>query len=359
MAKAIILTAGGLDSLLIVKLMQQTDIEILPVHFDIGLTYNKPILAGQRISKYSGLEYLVKNSIEIDKVDIAREFYTTILSDRDAANSNICLEHRIFLFKQAKKYMIENEADFIVSGDIIEQRPLTQSKEALLYTDREADIEGLVFRPLSGTFLPSSELLEKFPELKSISYDFKGFSPERENLAKKLGVIEYPKNTILPVRESEIDMGKKAFDMFEKDYFINPSHLYRLGIHFAFNEHSRGIIGRSPFESIYLKKFFQKLKPERGIAFSIESPKFIFGFLYGKEVTYEHELLAPQIFCSTISPRNETKKINFFDHDGSPLGSKNVTPLRLNEYSQYLSNYQELDKLLCPITLIDSSQFSV
>ncbi|MGL4388728.1 MAG: hypothetical protein ACRCTJ_04995 [Brevinema sp.] len=358
MAKAIILTAGGLDSLLIVKLMQQTGIEILPVHFDIGLTYNKPIMAGQRISKYFGLEYLVKNSIEIEKIDIARDFYTTILSDKDCGNTNICLEHRIFVLKKAKEYMEFHGADFIVTGDIIDQRPLIQSREALLYADREAEVEGLVFRPLSASYLPSSELLESFPELKSICFDFKGFTPEREKLARRLSILDFPSDTIVPLRESELDMGKKAFEMFEKDYFINPSHLYRLGIHFEFNDHSKGIIGRSAFESIYLQKFHQKLKPKQGIAFSVNDPKFLFGFIYGDNISYEHEFIAPQIFCGTIAPSAESKKINFFNHDGAPLGAKIVDPLHAVDYANYLKYYQELDKLFCPIDLLDVSKIT-
>ncbi|MGL4563031.1 MAG: hypothetical protein ACRCVW_04165 [Brevinema sp.] len=359
MAKAVILTAGGLDSLLVVKLMQQTDIELIPVHFDIGLTYNKPILAGQRISKYFGLEYLVKNSIEIDKVDIAREFYTNILSDEESGSSNICLEHRIFLLKQAKIYMEEHQADFMVMGDIVDQRPLIQSRKALLYADREADVEGLVFRPLSAALLPSSQLIETYPSLKSICFDFKGFTPAREKLAQKIGLLDYPQDTVLPLRESEVDMGKKAFEMFEKDYFINPAHLHRLGIHFEFTDKAKGIIGRSSFESIYLKQFHQKLKPKQGIAFSIDEPKFLFGFIYGEDICDHHEVLAPQIFCSTVLRSEGSKKINFFNHDGSPLGSKHVSAIHLNEYSKYLQNDQELHKLVCPIDLLDFSKIPI
>jgi len=347
MAKALVLTAGGLDSLLVVKLLQKIDFPIKCIHFDIGLTYNKPIMAGQRISKYFGLEYLVKNSIEIDKFDIAKEFYSKILSLHGIEKTNICLEHRIFLLKKAYEYMKNNNLEFIITGDIIDQRPLIQSKEMLLLSDKQANVEGLVFRPLSAKNLPKLSIFEKYPILLKIILDFKGFDPKREILAKELSITEYPKNPKL-LKESESDMGGKAFDIFENDFTLNPAHLHRVGIHFKIKDDIKVIIGRTPFESHYLKKFFDRLDLKEGITFSTSEPRFIFGFLYGTSITPEIEMLSLQIFRSLLPEIKKDILINLFNYEGLPLGSKYASSIQLQKFSQYLLKINELSCPICP-----------
>lgn len=346
MAKAVVLIAGGLDSLLIVKLLKKIKFPIKCVHFDIGLTYNKPIMAGQRISKYFGLEYLVKNSIEIDKFDIAKEFYSQILSLHGFEQTNICLEHRIFILKKAYEYLQENHFDFIITGDIIDQRPLIQSKEMLLLADKQAHVEHLVFRPLSAKSLPTIPIIKKFPQLETISYNFKGFDPQRKILAKELGITKYPKSPNM-LKESELEMGGKAFDIFESDFKINPAHLHRVGIHFQIMDNIKIIIGRTPFESNYLKKFYDKMNVTEGMAFSISKPRYIFGFIYGNNIDSKIENLSLQIFRSLL-PDNNDIIINLFDHEGLPLGSKPISSIELQEFSKYIIQKNELSCPICP-----------
>lgn len=344
MASAVVLTSSGLDSLLTIKLMQQTKINIKVIHFDIGLTYDKPILAGQRISKYHGLEYLVKNSIEITKFDIAKEFYSEVFAKKGYSSVNACLEYQIFLLKKAREYMKEIQADFIVTGDVLNQRPNIQSKKSLLFSDIEAEVEGLVFRPLSATLLPETIAQTKF-QLPAV-YDFQGFDERREKLAQQLGILEYPKE--YRCENNEIDMGRKAFEIFEKGFKLNTVHLNRLGAHLTFEEKARLIIGRTPFESKYLQLFYKKMLPVNGMAFAVKDPRYHFGFLYGENISPTHVNTAPGIFTGMIEPLDQAKIVYFYDKDYSFFGSKKIEPIPFAKYSEYI--HKELsNEFSCPL----------
>lgn len=349
MPKAVILASGGLDSLLVIKLMGETNIPFKVVHFDIGLTYDKPITAGQRISKYFGLEYLIKNSIEIDRFDVAQEFYTSIINSHNAPfQENICIQHKIFLLAKAHQYMIEEGAEFIVTGDIIDQRPLIQGKDALLLSDKKASVEGLVFRPLSAKNLPDPLCLLIFPQLKKIMYNLKGFSSERQQLAEQLHLIHYPKKQ-KNIDHYETDMGKKAFEIFEKYPSTNISHLYRVGIHFQLSDTIKLVIGRTPFESNYLKLFYNKIT-NRGSSLQVIKPRCLFGFLYGKNISYSHEQLALRIFSYYINS-TLSSSIMIFDHEDLLLGEKVVTPLSLEEIQPLII---QVNDLFCPLRTLDN-----
>ena len=351
MINALILTAGGLDSLLTIKLMERTKIPFRVVHFDIGLTHNKAIVAGLRISKYFGLENLIKNSIEIEKFDVAKEFYTQILNTRDFNDYNACLEYKIFILKKAKEYMQEIGAQFIVTGDVVDQRPLIQGKDALLTTDIQADVENIVFRPLSANLLAPSLLLTSFPKLSQISYDFTGFSQKRIELAKILK-IEYTPSISekqFDKNNTELAMGNKAFEIFEKQKKINISHINRIGLHFKLNSTTRCVIGRTPFESNYLKKFYEKIE-KKDFAFSSNTPNFLFGFMYGSLESGIHETLALKIFSAIVSQYKNSPDIQLFDDENLLLGSRVIEPLSQKELEQYVLYSNEM---YCPIISLD------
>ncbi len=343
MTRAVVITSGGLDSLITIKLMQKSGIPFRAVHFDIGLTYDKPIVAGMRISKYFGLEDLVKNGIEIDRIDITKEFYAHMLNFKSPANA--CLEHKVFIMKKAKEYMQKNKARFVVSGDVIDQRPLVQSVSAFEYTDKHSGMEGLVFRPLSALSLPESIATIEHPELKNILCDFKGFSAERELMAKELGII-HSKSSDFSIQEQELDMGRKAFEVFEKRQNVSTTTLNRVGLHIKLDDKTRCVIGRTPFESNYIKNFFEKL-PKKEFAFSVSKPAFLFGFVYGAYDSSKHDDLSLGIFAGVLG---RDADVQILDGDGALLGVKPVKALSKEILQKYIIHTNDL---YCPVTRID------
>ncbi len=335
MKTAVVLTSGGLDSLLTIRLMEKTKIPFRVIHFDIGLTHDKPILAGQRISKYFGLEDVVRNGIEIDRFDIAKEFYSYLLSIKDFSQYNACLEYKVFMLKKAREYM--KDALFIVTGDVLNQRPMIQGLDAIKYADNNIDVE--VFRPLSAKLLPTSSLLSDFPVLATISYDFEGFDKKRKDLAKELDIVY---TETIKDSDQELDMGRKAFEIFEKQQYINVASVNKIGMHFKLNDTVRCVIGRTPFESNYLKNFYNKLN-KKDFSFSISEPRFLFGFVYGSQFSEEFEDLALGIFSTVTS----SDTVQLYDNEGLLLGNKKTFPIKdLTPYLLHSNNAP-----LCPLNM--------
>ncbi|MGL5722895.1 MAG: hypothetical protein ACRCY4_10910 [Brevinema sp.] len=352
MPKVVVIANSSVESLLVAKLMEKAHISYKAVHFDIGLTNDKPVIAGQRISKYGGMEHFIKNRVEIEKYDVARDFYAEVLS-HGGYESGPCLDHSVFVLKRAKQYMEEHGFNFIATGDVLDQCTITQSKEALMSIDRQAGVEGLVFRPLSAKLLPKTQLEENFRVDSSVFLNYRGneveYCPE---LKKEFDLFGLPpqgtQEHALDTACHEQDMGRKAFEIFEKGHALNPIHLNRLGLHLALREDSQLVLGRTPFESTYLNLFFQKMKPHNATAFSFQDPRYTFGFIYGKGVTKEDVDFGAKIFLSNFLPNGQTKKISFFDSNYVFFGTKEIESIKFAEYAEYITK-EHANEMTCPI----------
>ncbi|MGL5254132.1 MAG: hypothetical protein ACRC9L_03870 [Brevinema sp.] len=352
MPKVVVIANSSVESLLAAKLMEKANIAYKAVHFDIGLTNDKPVIAGQRISKYGGMEHFIKNRVEIEKYDVARDFYAEVLS-HGGYESGPCLEHSVFVLKRAKEYMQEHGMDFIVTGDVLNQCPITQSKDALQSIDYEAGVEGLVFRPLSAKLLPKTQLEENFRVDQSIFLDYQGGDTDDfAALKQEFDLFGLPPQGghahSLDLACHEQDMGRKAFEIFEKGYMLNPTHLNRLGLHLVLKEDSNVVLGRTPFESTYLNLFFQKMKPHNATAFSFQDPRYTFGFIYGKDVTKEDIDFAAKIFVSNAEPAGKSKEISFFDSSYAFFGTKMITSIKFEMYADYIAQ-ERTNEMTCPI----------
>ncbi|MGL4366827.1 MAG: hypothetical protein ACRCTQ_00880 [Brevinemataceae bacterium] len=347
MYKALVLVSDGLDSLLTVKLMEKTKIPFKAVHFDIGLTKHPPIQAGQHISKYLGLKHLIKNSIEIDRINVAKEFYSFLISQKNTEISHFCLLYKIFILKKAHEYLNTLQGDFIVTGDVVNQKPALQSKENLLLTEFYSNTQELIFRPLSAKLMPYTPLLEKYQELQKIMYDFTGYSSQRTKLAKKLKLKEF---SDIDIDENDFltTLGQKAFEEFEyhHEYSSNPFiHLNKIGLHIGLDS-IQGILGRTPFESIYLFNSFKKFKSSNYTAFYVSYPRYLFGFINTEHPSARQKLITAQMFSYIIDKTSPSNSINLLTSDLMPLGSMTAPPIAIEEFLKYST---QNNSLFCPI----------
>lgn len=352
MPRAIVLANSSAESLLAAKLMEKAKIEYKAVHFDVGLTDDKPVMAGQRISKYGGMEHFIKNRVEIEKFDVARDFYSEIFS-QSGYESGPCLTHNIFTLRLAKKYMEEHGYDFIVTGDVLDQCHITQTKEAFEKIDFLAGVEGFVFRPLSAALLSPTDVQGRFRISSSVMLSYRGEDTgSYPELEKEFDLFDLPApETRMRKRDAgchEEDMGRKAFELFERGFGLNISHLRRLGLHLTLEDGSRIILGRTPFESTYLNLFYQRLNPENAVAFSLQEPRYTFGFIYGPDMKEGLEYFAAKVLASTIDPVNKPKDISFFDSSYAYFGTKTITPIPFQDYAHYIDK-EHSNELSCPI----------
>ena len=149
MPKAVILYSGGLDSALALEIVKEWKVKVYPVYI------SHHFISCMQHPKVPGLEV----------IDVSEEFIRTIQEPEYGYGSNLnpCIDCRILMLKMAKEYMERIGADFIVTGEVLEQRPMSQRQETLMLIEKKAELEGLVVRPLSGALLPPT-----VPELKGL-----------------------------------------------------------------------------------------------------------------------------------------------------------------------------------------------
>lgn len=156
MAKALVLFSGGLDSILAAKILQSQGLETICVHFTSPF-FGQP-QSVEHWQKIMGLNIIQR--------DIGGKFVDMLVNGPAhgyGKNLNPCVDCKILLFSEAKAMLAELGADFLASGEVLGQRPMSQRRDTLNLIQNEAGISGMVVRPLSGKLLE-----ESIPEKKGL-----------------------------------------------------------------------------------------------------------------------------------------------------------------------------------------------
>jgi len=183
--KAVALFSGGLDSQLAVALMLAQQVEVVGVNFKTPFFGNAPYVhqAAQKLG------------IPLQIIDITNEYLELLKNPRYGFGKNInpCIDCHGLMLKKAGQYMEKIGADFIVTGEVLRQRPKSQHRDALHIVEKLSGYQGLILRPLSAKLLPPTQ-----PELKGLVdrnqlLAISGRSrKEQMELADKFGLQDYP-----------------------------------------------------------------------------------------------------------------------------------------------------------------------
>ncbi len=162
--RAVALFSGGLDSSLAVRLLQDQGVEVKALHFYTGfcITEHKRRLGLKREdgSHYvnPALRAAAQLQVPIEIVDISEEYFEIILNPKYGYGKNVnpCVDCRIFMLKKAKEIMEKEDYHFVITGEVLGQRPMSQTYERLMLIEKEAGLEGYILRPLSAKLLPET-----------------------------------------------------------------------------------------------------------------------------------------------------------------------------------------------------------
>jgi hypothetical protein len=250
MAKAIALLSGGLDSTLAVLVMLKQGIEVTAVTFlthfgcdisDSSSCSKDPFPAAEKYGFTVKLCHLADKFTEIVKYPVFGH----------GKNMNPCIDCRILMLREAKDLREMTGADFIVTGEVVGQRPMSQRRDTLNIIDREAGVKGYVVRPLSARILPATEPERRGLVKRELLYGFNGRSRKPQMaLAEELGLTDYP----APAGGCLLTEPNFAFRLRELlSMTPNPSHkdltLLRLGRHFRLSPASKAVVGRDEREN--------------------------------------------------------------------------------------------------------------
>ncbi|MFC1454871.1 NFACT RNA binding domain-containing protein [Candidatus Undinarchaeota archaeon] len=248
MVKAIGLVSGGLDSTLAVKLVQAQGIEVVGVNFITPFT-SSPETA-ERISKELGIEVRAMYADE-DYVELLKK-----PAHGFGKNMNPCIDCRAYYLKKAKKIADAIEADFIFTGEVLGQRPMSQQRGSMNAVEKTTGLEGKIVRPMCAKLLPESEAEKKGLIDREKLLDIEGRTRRRQlELVEKMGIEKYetPAGGCLL---TEVVISKRLRDLLrhKPDVKLNEMWILKFGRHFRVGE-NKIIVGRNKEDNEKLMEF--------------------------------------------------------------------------------------------------------
>jgi tRNA-uridine 2-sulfurtransferase len=252
MVKAAALLSGGLDSLLATKVIIDQGIEVEGLCFDIGFS-SKENPAGP-IAKQLGIKL---HNIEV--IDKYRDDVLLKPKHGYGANLNPCLDCKIFMVKQALVWIKQNNFDFIITGEVIGQRPMSQLSNKMPIVAKQSGALELLLRPLCAKLLPPT-----LPEIngwvkREELFGFNGRSRKPQfALAAKLGFKKFPQPAGGCLLTDE-NFCKRLLDLWqfrsEKNYSREDLELLKIGRHLYPKADLRMIISRNDNDNTILQKY--------------------------------------------------------------------------------------------------------
>ncbi|WP_297915275.1 argininosuccinate synthase domain-containing protein, partial [uncultured Campylobacter sp.] len=241
--KALALFSGGLDSMLAVKLIVSQGIEVLALNMDIGF-------GGKDDKSEIMRRRAAAAGADFKSVDIRSEYLRQVLFEPKygyGKHFNPCIDCHGYMFKTALAMLQSEGASFIITGEVLGQRPMSQRAQALAQVGGlSGDEEGLILRPLCAKLLPPTT-----PEIKGwvdrdALLDISGRGRARQmQLAAEFGFEDYetPAGGCLLTVQSFSERIKDAVK-FEKIETPADAEILKFGRHLRLPEGAKLIIGR-------------------------------------------------------------------------------------------------------------------
>ncbi len=244
--KALGLSSGGLDSILSALVLKAEDIEIEWISFETPFfSASKAEKAGATI----GIPITVKN--------ITGRYLKMLKDPRFGygKHMNPCLDCHALMLKIAGEVMAKRGFNFIFSGEVLGQRPMSQTKPSLRCVEKAAGLVGHVLRPLSAKLLPITIPEEKGWVNREALLSFSGRSRKPQiALAEEFGITDYPApagGCLL----TDATFSRRLRDLFahQETYLERDFELLKMGRHFRLNATSKIIVGRTQKDNQKIK----------------------------------------------------------------------------------------------------------
>ncbi|GAB4228856.1 MAG: hypothetical protein OHK0028_02700 [Deltaproteobacteria bacterium] len=194
--KAVILLSGGLDSTLAARLLRDQGISLHAIHFTSPFCTCSRNAGGNGGGCRSAARVVAEEmGIPIRTVAKGEEYLEIVKNPRHGRGSamNPCIDCRIFTLRKAKEFMEEIGASFLVTGEVVGQRPMSQRDDALRGIEKHSGCAGIVLRPLSARHLPPTiPEREGWVDREKLLAITGRSRKEQIRLAEDLGIGDYP-----------------------------------------------------------------------------------------------------------------------------------------------------------------------
>ncbi|MBN1327120.1 MAG: tRNA (5-methylaminomethyl-2-thiouridylate)-methyltransferase [Candidatus Cloacimonetes bacterium] len=234
--RCLALFSGGLDSMLSVVHMQRIGYEVIPVFF------MTPFFGPEKAKKAAELI-----NTELVIRDITDEHIKMLQNPRYGfgRNMNPCIDCHGLMFRLAAVMLTEFKADFLISGEVLGQRPMSQRHDALNSVGKLSKVKDLIVRPLSQKLLSDTLPVREGWVNKEDMLDIQGRGRHRQmQLAEEYGIKHFP-NPGGGCLLTDIGYSRKLRDLISFDMLMIEFIKYlKIGRHFRISDRVKLIVGR-------------------------------------------------------------------------------------------------------------------
>ena len=251
--KCIALYSGGLDSILAVKLMQEQSIDVVAVNFCTLFGYDV-LLNPEKHREYHQKTYGFTSPHAI----LPRHMSGERSEHGYGKHLNPCIDCKIRMFKRARSMLEEMDASFVVTGEVLGQRPMSQRRDAMNLIEKKSGLKDILVRPLCAKHLPPSlpEQLGIIDRERLLDAAGRGRKTQIE-LALKYGIepsaIPNPAGGCLLTDEQISRKVRSTFERFRPGKPSRPDIVLDIaGRKFMLDENTVLVISRSEDENRFL-----------------------------------------------------------------------------------------------------------
>lgn len=246
MTKALAMISGGLDSILAAKLIKDQGIDVIGICF-------KSYFFGPK----NAIKMTDQVGIPLEVVDFSSEHFELVKSPKHGYGKNInpCIDCHTMMLNYTGKLLEKYAADFIITGEVLNQRPMSQNRISLDIVKKESGFSDKILRPLCAKNLnPTKMELEGLVDREKL-LDISGRSRKVQmELAEKWGIVDYP-SPAGGCRLTEPGYANRLRELLEhkETPTTNDLELLRLGRHFRISEKAKIISCRTAEETVEIK----------------------------------------------------------------------------------------------------------
>ncbi len=265
--KAVALISGGLDSLLAARVMQEQGVHVEGINFYTGFCVEGHTHAIRKQDqakpkRNNALWSAEQLGIKLHIIDISEPYKDVVLNPKHGygANLNPCLDCKVFMVDKARQWMEEHDFDFIITGEVVGQRPMSQRKDTMPVVARESGAEDRLLRPLCAQNLPAT-LPERegwVDRERMYGFSGRGRKPQMA-LAKQFGFEDYAQPAGGCCFLTDKSYSVKLADLWQarnkRDYDLDDIVMLKVGRHLRLAPHYKLIITREEGEARFLEGY--------------------------------------------------------------------------------------------------------
>jgi hypothetical protein len=277
--KAVALISGGLDSMLAARVVMDQGVCVEGLNFYTGFCVEGHTHAirdrkAKKPKRNNALWVAEQLGIKLHIVDVIEEYKDVVLNPKHGygANLNPCLDCKIFMVNKALAwgFMEQHGFDFIITGEVIGQRPMSQRRDTMPLVARESGANDRLLRPLCAKHLP-----ETLPEREGwvdrealFAFHGRNRKPQIE-LARQLGFTEWAQPAGGCCFLTNADYSAKLRDLWQsqgrRDYDLDDIMLLKVGRHLRPAPEFKLILGREDGENRYLEGYRKRFLALRAL----------------------------------------------------------------------------------------------